>query len=357
MHRDSTPNFQTKLTKLTHFNDFINHADEEKEDLKKVKRSFTKNAEGSGTDIGNKTKYKYNRVTRKMDDDSLSEIKDDIKMLDDLVTKDKNHKYKIVSKLHQESAGSIDVLDDLKSNFRSWRYNHDTIEYVEKLTSILKKRHPETDESKLKQMAIDWCGFECENDIVEPTINKRSDYRGGVVKPHWLGERKFIKKFENFGLNKEEMHIGLDNTSSEVEFESPAKNQSYMFFENLKTIKRMTSEMLEMDQDKVNDLLNNGHNWAEDHISTAREAVSHVYDFLNNKLTNENHEMNFKENENYMFFANIENIHNQVNELIELDYQIVNNLILNGHDWAEDHISSAKEKISQVYDLLKSKIN
>jgi hypothetical protein len=362
MHKDNTPNFQTKLSKLTHFNDFMNHAEEEKDELKKVRRSFTKNAEGTGTDIGNKTKYKYNRVTRKMDDDSLPEIQDDIKALDDLGAKDTNHKYKIVSNLHQESAGSVDVLDDLKSNFRSWEYDHDSIEDVEELTSMLKERHPGTDESKLRQMAMDWCGCEWQDGMGEPPIDTRSDDRGGwqdgMGKPHWLGERKFIKKFENFGLDKEEMHIGLDNTSSEVGFESPAETQSYMFFGNLETIERMTSEMLEMNQDEVNTLLNNGHNWAEDHISTAKEVISHVYDFLINKFTNENHEMDhFEETENYMFFANIENIHDQVSELIELDHQDVDDLLLDGHDWAEDHIASAKEKISQVYDLLKSEIN
>lgn len=343
MHKDNTPNFQTKLSKLTYFNDFVNHAEEEKDELKKVKRSFTKNAEGTGTDIGNKTKYKYNKVTRKMDNDSLPEIQDDIKALDDLGAKDPKHKYKIVSNLHQESHdlsyGQPAPLDDLKANFRSWELDHNTEEDAEELSRILQERHPEVDGMKLRELAYDWCGCEC-------NTNESSS-----------NTKRFIKAFEEFSLDKDDMHIGLEQ-GTDVEFESPADTQSYMFFGNLETIERMTSEMLEMNQDEVNTLLNNGHNWAEDHISTAKEVISHVYDFLNNKFTNENHEMDhFEETENYMFFANIENIHDQVSELIELDHQDVDDLLLDGHDWAEDHIASAKEKISQVYDLLKSEIN
>jgi hypothetical protein len=35
MHKDNTPNFQTKLSKLTHFKDFLNKAEEEKDELQK----------------------------------------------------------------------------------------------------------------------------------------------------------------------------------------------------------------------------------------------------------------------------------------------------------------------------------
>lgn len=361
MHKDNTPNFQTKLSKLTHFNDFINHSQEEKDELKKVKRSFTKNDSGTGTDIGNKTKYKYNRVTRKMDDDSLPEIKDDIKSLDNAGEKDTNHKYKIVSNLHQESVG-VDVLDDLKSNFRSWEYDHNTIEDVEKLTSQLKDRHPEVDDSKLRQMAMDWCGCDYQDGMGEPPIDTRADDRGGwqdgMGKPHWLGER-YIKTFESFSGDGEEdlhnMQMQLE-PPSQVEFESPADTQSYMFFGNLETIKRSVEEMLEMDHDKVNTLLNDGHNWAEDHVSTSKEMISHVYNFLMNHVDESIETDDYVEGENYMFFANLENIHNSVTELLDLDHQDVDDLLLDGHDWAEDHIAAAKENLTQVHDFIKSEL-
>jgi hypothetical protein len=55
---------------------------------------------------------------------------------------------------------------------------------------------------------------------------------------------------------------------------------------------------------------------------------------------------------NYMFFSNLEQIKRQCELLLEFDRDMVNNILTNGHDWADDHISSAKENIDQVFDFL-----
>lgn len=55
---------------------------------------------------------------------------------------------------------------------------------------------------------------------------------------------------------------------------------------------------------------------------------------------------------NYMFFSNIEQIKRQCELLLKLDENMVNQLLEQGHDWADDHISSAKENIDQVFDFL-----
>ena len=63
-----------------------------------------------------------------------------------------------------------------------------------------------------------------------------------------------------------------------------------------------------------------------------------------------------KENEqdggNYMFFSNLEQIKRQCELLLKLDQTMVNEILNNGHDWADDHISSAKENVDQVFDFL-----
>ena len=64
-----------------------------------------------------------------------------------------------------------------------------------------------------------------------------------------------------------------------------------------------------------------------------------------------------KENEggmesNYMFFGNLEQIHRQSQLLMGLDEQKVNELLNNGHDWADDHVTVAKENLSQVFDFM-----
>lgn len=60
---------------------------------------------------------------------------------------------------------------------------------------------------------------------------------------------------------------------------------NYMFFENLKIIKAAVDEMLEMDETMVDQILSNGHDWAEDHIATSKDDVDEVYHFLKNEQT------------------------------------------------------------------------
>jgi hypothetical protein len=61
---------------------------------------------------------------------------------------------------------------------------------------------------------------------------------------------------------------------------SEASSGDYMFFENLKIIKMHVDEMLKMDESKVKDLLSNGHDWASDHLSTAKDDIEEVAHFL-----------------------------------------------------------------------------
>lgn len=62
------------------------------------------------------------------------------------------------------------------------------------------------------------------------------------------------------------------------------KPGSYMFFENLQTLKRAIDHLIGMDQATIDRILANGHNWAEDHISTAKDDVEEVYNFLVNQI-------------------------------------------------------------------------
>ena len=62
------------------------------------------------------------------------------------------------------------------------------------------------------------------------------------------------------------------------------KDGNYMFFGNLKIIKKYVDAMLEMDADKVQEILNDGHDWATDHIATSKDDVQEVGDFLMNEM-------------------------------------------------------------------------
>jgi hypothetical protein len=57
----------------------------------------------------------------------------------------------------------------------------------------------------------------------------------------------------------------------------------YMFFSNLEQMKRQCEMLLDMDQNKVEEILENGHDWAQDHISEAKNNMDQVFDFLMNE--------------------------------------------------------------------------
>jgi hypothetical protein len=58
-----------------------------------------------------------------------------------------------------------------------------------------------------------------------------------------------------------------------------------------------------------------------------------------------------QETENYMFFSNLEQIKRQCELLLSFDKQMIENLLQNGHDWADDHVSEAKNNMDQVFDF------
>jgi hypothetical protein len=59
-----------------------------------------------------------------------------------------------------------------------------------------------------------------------------------------------------------------------------------------------------------------------------------------------------KESPNYMFFSNLEQMIRQCNMLLEMDQEKIDSILLNGHDWAADHVTVAKENMDQVFDFI-----
>jgi nitrogen fixation/metabolism regulation signal transduction histidine kinase len=61
-------------------------------------------------------------------------------------------------------------------------------------------------------------------------------------------------------------------------------------------------------------------------------------------------------NSRYMFFSNLEQIHRQAVMLMEMDENMLNQILENGHDWAQDHIAEAKNNMDQVFDFIMNEI-
>ena len=59
-----------------------------------------------------------------------------------------------------------------------------------------------------------------------------------------------------------------------------------------------------------------------------------------------------KQSSRYMFFSNLEQMRRQCDLLLDLDHSMVENILENGHDWAQDHIAEAKNNMDQVFDFL-----
>ena len=54
----------------------------------------------------------------------------------------------------------------------------------------------------------------------------------------------------------------------------------------------------------------------------------------------------------YMFFSNLEQMRRQCDLLLDLDQKMVEGILENGHDWAQDHIAEAKNNMYQVFDFI-----
>ena len=66
--------------------------------------------------------------------------------------------------------------------------------------------------------------------------------------------------------------------------EEEKKNSSrYMFFSNLQQMRRQCDLLLDLDEQMVEDILDHGHDWAQDHIAEAKNNMDQVFDFLMNE--------------------------------------------------------------------------
>ncbi len=78
--------------------------------------------------------------------------------------------------------------------------------------------------------------------------------------------------------------MNLNNIIRKALIEQEKRSTRYMFFSNLEQMKRQCEMLLDMDQDEIEEILNNGHDWAQDHIAEAKNNMDQVFDFLKNEM-------------------------------------------------------------------------
>ena len=62
------------------------------------------------------------------------------------------------------------------------------------------------------------------------------------------------------------------------------ESSRYMFFSNLEQMKRQCELLLDLDESMVEEILESGHDWAQDHIAEAKNNMDQVFDFLMNEI-------------------------------------------------------------------------
>jgi hypothetical protein len=78
--------------------------------------------------------------------------------------------------------------------------------------------------------------------------------------------------------------MNIDRLIQKVLKEESEKHSSrYMFFSNLEQMKRQCEMLLDMDESEIESILENGHDWAQDHISEAKNNMDQVFDFIMNE--------------------------------------------------------------------------
>lgn len=85
----------------------------------------------------------------------------------------------------------------------------------------------------------------------------------------------------------------LTDILKEFELDQPKSGESYepnyMVIQNLKQIVRNANEILSMDEKKILELMAH-HPWAVDHLTTSKDDIEEVYNFLKENLSTINDE-------------------------------------------------------------------
>ena len=110
---------------------------------------------------------------------------------------------------------------------------------------------------------------------------------------------KRLLKFDEWLFEEGNAQMGItsiDNPGgyiyNPVGEEEEEGESNYMFFSNLKRIKELSEMILKIDKAKVDEMLNNGHDWANTHVNTAKTNLDHVFEFFQDSV---NRKMNEEE--------------------------------------------------------------
>ena len=92
-------------------------------------------------------------------------------------------------------------------------------------------------------------------------------------------------------INEKQLETLVSRLKENINEGGHHDSSRYMFFSNLEQMKRQCEMLLDMDKETISDILENGHDWAQDHIAEAKNNMDQVFDFLMNESKKDGMEM------------------------------------------------------------------
>lgn len=153
-----------------------------------------------------------------------------------------------------------------------------------------------------------------------------------------------IKKFENFDDNSEEFNEKKNWIKDAIKNPGALRKSLGKKDDDKISKKEIESELSKLkakDKDKKKPGTQ-----LDKKDATKKRRLELAKTLSKLKAIKENHE-----EENYMFFSNLETIKRLVDKLLEMDKTEIDEM-LKEHDWASDHVTSSKDDIEEVFNFI-----
>jgi hypothetical protein len=112
-------------------------------------------------------------------------------------------------------------------------------------------------------------------------------------------------------------------------------------------VKKIAGEMKEKD---VKDFAKTKHKGLPEKVKKKKKKKGMFSEWLAKKNLNESCEL-----KNYMFFSNLRVIKDRIEEILAMDPYMVDSMLEDGHDWAREHLATAKDDVEEVHNWLTSR--
>lgn len=113
-----------------------------------------------------------------------------------------------------------------------------------------------------------------------------------------------------------------------------------------KEVKKIAGEMKEKD---VTDFAKTKHKDLPEKVKKKKKKGK-FSEWLETKKLSESCEL-----KNYMFFSNLKVIKDRIEEILAMDPYLVDGMLEDGHDWAREHLATAKDDVEEVHNWLTSR--